>query len=147
MNHPKLWEFLVEIQQTVLRQKKSLKDATFKKEKDHREHLLFLIDIWEKMDFLERRISPQRDSFDKKSLRVFNSFKIIANAILTQLEAHQVEPMKLDHHKIDPRLCEVVDGEETDNPQLKGTIKEVLSPGHLYKNGEVLRFARVVTYR
>lgn len=141
-----LVDFLVQIQKTALSQKKCIKDTNFTIKKNQKEHLLFLVEILENFDSLYARISNQKDRFDRTSLKVFNSFNIIRKKISNHLESHCVHKIDLDKNELEMGLCEVVETEEVDDHKLKGKVKSVLSQGYMH-SGEVLKTARVITYR
>ena len=141
-----LVDFIVQAQRTIVHQRKCLKDVNFDMEKKTKEYLLFLIEIVENFDSLYEKISCQEDRFDRASLRVFNSFKIIRNKVSHYLESNSVQKIDLRDREVKINLCEVVDTEKTNDDEMKGKIKSILSDGHLY-GGEVLKAARVITYR
>ncbi len=141
-----LVDFLVNVQKTVLFQKKEIKDTKFKIEKQQKEYFLFLIDVLDKFNGLYDTIASQTDRFDSTSLKVFRSFDIIRKKISHHLASESVHPIDLSDGLVKINLCEVVSSEEIDDDRMKGKIKNVLSTGYTH-NDKVLKSTRVTTYR
>ena len=139
-----LIDFLVRIQKEILSLKKCIKDNLHEKQKMQKEHLLFLVDILENLDRLNKTIAHEKHHFDEKSLLLFKSFDVIRKKIKKYLDGQKVCKIELGLHP-EMDFCEIVETEEVDDIKLNGTIKSVLSDGHMHA-GKLLKPARVTTY-
>ncbi len=92
---------------------------------------------------IEGRFKSQQQVFDKKAIRIINSYSKIKNKLLNLLASYGVEAIKLQDQQAEIGLCEVVDI-VADTEQPSGKILETMKTGYRLNN-KILRPAQVIT--